>query len=211
MKKILYYFPYLTKLQIIKLEELFMLYKEWNKKINLISRKDINFFYEHHVLHSLAIGKIIQFTPETKILDVGTGGGFPGIPLSILFPTSNFILVDSIQKKIKAVNNICKILKLKNVTTKTSRVEKLNGRFHFIVSRATTNMKQFVSWTLNLFDHKSFNKIPNGILYLKGGDLSKEIKINSKFRIYKISDFFYENFFNTKKIVYLKSTYMKYL
>lgn len=204
MKKILYYFSELSDDQIHKFSQLNSLYLNWNTKINVISRKNMNFFYQNHVLHSLVIGKIIQFKPHTKILDIGTGGGFPGIPLSILFPDANFCLIDSIGKKIKVVKNICKTLKLNNVESRIIRAEKLNQKFHFIISRGVAKISDLMLWSYNLLlKKKSFNEFNNGIFCLKGGNLNQELKNFPKSICYNVSNFYSEFFFETKKIIYL--------
>ncbi len=198
------YFPSLSEEQKEKLCELENLYKEWNGKINVISRKDMENFMVHHVLHSLAIGKVINFIPGTAILDVGTGGGFPGIPLSIMFPDSQFTLLDSIGKKIKVVSSVRDQLNLKNVIPVNKRVEDENAKYDFVVSRAVTELSGFVKMTAKNIKRSGRNSLRNGILYLKGGDLSTELgKINTEVTIWNISDFFEEPFFETKKIVYL--------
>jgi 16S rRNA (guanine527-N7)-methyltransferase len=198
------YFPNLKGEQIEKFDRLPALYKEWNAQINVISRKDEDNFMERHVLHSLAIAKLIQFEPGTRILDIGTGGGFPGIPLAIAFPDCDFVLVDSIGKKIKVVNEVASALGLKNVVGIHERAEKIKGPFDFIVSRAVTAMPQFLPWTKGKICKESRNSLKNGILYLKGGDLTEEMSsIKHPFKIYPISDFFSEDFFETKKIVHL--------
>ena len=203
MECILHYFPNLSQEQIQKFSALKDLYLDWNEKINVISRKDIDSFYERHVLHSLAIAKVITFSPQTKILDVGTGGGFPGIPLAILFPECNFLLVDSIGKKITVVNEIIQALELSNVQALNIRAEKINEKFDFVVSRAVTDMSSFAKWIKNSFSKTSFNTLKNGILYLKGGNLIEELKPFPKVKQYDISKFFSEEFFETKKIIYL--------
>lgn len=210
MKKIISYFPQLSNFQIYQLSQLKLLYLNWNSKINVISRKTIDLFYEHHVLHSLSIAKVIQFNPKTKILDLGTGGGFPGIPLSILFPESIFFLVDSIKKKIKVVENICKKIKL-NIQTETIRAEKLNKKFDFVLGRGVTSIQKFIFWIYDLFENKSFNKLPNGLLYLKGGNFNHELSLLSHYKYfnYNISDFFSESFFQEKKIFYIDSKNIK--
>ena len=199
------YFPDLTDRQLIQFSKLQELYSYWNEQINVVSRKDIEELYERHVLHSLAIAKHIQFKDGTKVLDIGTGGGFPGIPLAILFPNVNFLLVDSIGKKIKVVNEVISALKLKNVAAKHERAEKIKGKFDFVVSRAVTNLPAFKNWIKNKFNKENKNIIKNGVLYLKGGDLTEEIKqsgLNCK--IYPIKEWFSEDFFDTKHIVYWK-------
>jgi 16S rRNA (guanine527-N7)-methyltransferase len=203
MKTITNYFSDLSQLQIKQFAMLEDLYKDWNSKINIISRKDIDALYVRHVLHSLAIAKIIKFKPKTKILDVGTGGGFPGIPLAILFPETDFLLIDAIQKKIKVVQEISTSLELKNVKAVQVRADKVNGEFDFIVSRAVTKMDSFVKWIRKKIKKKQINTIKNGVLYLKGGDLTEELINFQNATIYKISDFFTEDFFETKMIVHL--------
>jgi 16S rRNA (guanine527-N7)-methyltransferase len=204
MKLILKYFPNLTDDQIQKFKELEVLYKEWNSRINVISRKDIDDLYLKHVLHSLSIAKFISFKKNTSILDVGTGGGFPGIPLAIIFPDCNFLLVDSINKKINVVKEISNTLKLTNVSYNAIRVEKLKTKHDFIVSRAVTRMNKFRNLVKGLISNKNDNKIKNGIIYLKGGDLTEEM-MNIKHQKVNISDYFDEEFFETKKIVYLEN------
>ena len=203
MDEILKYFPDLSEKQIEQLSKLKDLYFEWNEKINVISRKDIDELYIKHVLHSLAIAKVMKFKDGSEVLDVGTGGGFPGIPLAILFPEVNFHLVDSIQKKILVVSEVANALELKNVKAETQRVEKLKSKYDFIVSRAVTQMPKFVGWVRGKIKKENINPLPNGILYLKGGDLSEELKDFKTAEIYPISEFFSEDFFETKKVVYL--------
>ena len=202
MDIILKYFPELSSDKIEKFKQLEGLYIYWNQRINVVSRKNINELYINHVLHSLAIAKIINFKNKTNILDVGTGGGFPGIPLAILFPDCNFTLVDSIAKKIHVVDSIVDSLKLDNICTSISRVESLNTKHDFIVSRAVTNMSKFLNLTKGRIIKGGHNSLSNGIIYLKGGDLSEELK-EIKNQIYNISDYFEEDFFETKKIVYV--------
>ena len=202
MDIILKYFPELSSDKIEKFKQLEALYIYWNQRINVVSRKNINELYINHVLHSLAIAKIINFKNKTNILDVGTGGGFPGIPLAILFPDCNFTLVDSIAKKIHVVDSIVNSLKLDNISTSISRVESLNTKHDFIVSRAVTNMPKFMNLTKGRVIKGGNNSLSNGIIYLKGGNLSEELK-NIKNQIYNISDYFEEDFFETKKIVYV--------
>ncbi|MFL2574111.1 MAG: 16S rRNA (guanine(527)-N(7))-methyltransferase RsmG [Flavobacteriales bacterium] len=204
MRLILKYFPNLTDDQIQKFKELEILYKEWNSRINVISRKDIDDLYLKHVLHSLSIAKFISFKKNTSILDVGTGGGFPGIPLAIIFPDCNFLLVDSINKKINVVKEISNTLKLTNISYNAIRVEKLKTKHDFIVSRAVTRMNKFRNLVKGLISNKNDNKIKNGIIYLKGGDLTDEM-MNIKHQKVNISDYFDEVFFETKKIVYLEN------
>ena len=201
------YFNDLTIEQLSQFAKLELLYKDWNSKINVISRKDINELYLRHVLHSLSIAKLISFKDGTSILDVGTGGGFPGIPLAILFPNCKFHLVDSIQKKITVVNNVVKELDLKNVKTSCSRVEAIFEKYDFVVSRAVTNMKDFVSWIKFKINKKSFNDFKNGVLYLKGGDLEDELKSFKNVKTFELSEIFNEDFFIQKKVVYLPIKY----
>lgn len=201
------YFPKLTQEQQRQFSDLADLYKDWNAKINVVSRKDVEEIYERHVLHSLGIAKIQAFAPGAHILDVGTGGGFPGIPLAILFPETNFHLVDSIGKKIKVVNEVKEGLKLKNVETSNCRVEEMDGKFDFIVSRAVATMPTFVHWVKGKIAKKSSHQLKNGILYLKGGDLSKELAPYKTATVYPLSDYFEEDFFETKKVVHLPMKY----
>ena len=204
MEFVLKYFDGLSDLQKKQFEQLTGLYREWNEKINVISRKDIDELEIHHVLHALAIAKVISFKPGTKIMDVGTGGGFPGIPLAILFPETEFFLVDSIGKKIRVVQEIVAALGLRNVRAEQIRVEQVKEKFDFIVSRAVTAFPAFLGWTRNRIGNKSFNDLPNGILYLKGGDFEEEIqKYKEKISVYSIPDFFSEDYFETKKIIYM--------
>lgn len=201
------YFNDLTIEQLSQFAKLELLYKDWNSKINVISRKDIDELYLRHVLHSLSIAKLISFKDDTCILDVGTGGGFPGIPLAILFPNCRFHLVDSIQKKITVVNNVVKELDLKNVKTSCSRVEAISEKYDFVVSRAVTNMKDFVSWIKFKINKNSFNDFKNGVLYLKGGDLEDELKSFKNVKTFELSEIFNEDFFIQKKVVYLPIKY----
>ncbi len=203
MELILKYFPNLTEDQIDKFKKLKALYQDWNLKINVVSRKDIDELYLRHVLHSLGIAKIIRFKKGTKILDVGTGGGFPGIPLAILFPESSFHLVDSIAKKLKVVDEVVVGLGLTNVKTTHSRVEDIKGTYDFIVSRAVAAMPTFVHWVKGKIAKKQNNALKNGILYLKGGNLTEELQKYKTAVIYNLSDYFIEDFFDTKKIVLL--------
>jgi len=203
MELILKYFPGLTKNQIDKLEKLETLYQDWNVKINVVSRKDIDELYLRHVLHSLAIAKVIQFREGTKIMDVGTGGGFPGIPLAILYPDSSFHLVDSISKKLKVVNEVVDGLGLDNVKTTHARVEEIIDTYDFIVSRAVAAMPTFAHWVGGRITKKQNNALKNGILYLKGGDLTEELQNYPKASIYNLSDYYSEDFFATKKLVHL--------
>ena len=199
---ILKYFPNLTDQQKSQFQQLETLYKDWNEKINVISRKDIDEFYERHVLHSLGIAKIMEFADGTKVLDIGTGGGFPGIPLAILFPNVEFTLVDSIGKKITVVKGVAESLGLKNVKAYHERAEKIKDKFHFVVSRAVTQMPVFLRWLKGKFEKEQFNPKHNGVLYLKGGDLGEELA-GIKCEIYNLKDQFEEEFFDTKKVVYL--------
>lgn len=205
MERIVSYFPELTSLQQERLARLGGLYREWNEKINVISRKDIDALYVHHVLHSLAIAKVISFRSGTRVMDMGTGGGFPGIPLSILFPETEFYLIDSIAKKIKVVNEVVAALGLENVTAEQKRVETVPEKFDFIVSRAVTAFPDFLKLIKNKIRPGQENTLPNGVLYLKGGDFEDEIKpYRDRIRIYSISDFFSEDFFETKKVIYMQ-------
>ncbi len=196
-------FPGLSSEQYSKLEKLSGLYTYWNSRINVISRKDIEHLYERHVLHSLAIAKVISFEPGTKVLDVGTGGGFPGIPLAILFPEVSFHLVDSIQKKIKVVDEVRDAIGLQNVITTHCRAQEIVGSYDFVVSRAVTAMPRFVSWVRKKIRTDGFNSLQNGILYLKGGDLKEELSQFPNAVIFPISNYFDEPFFETKKVVHL--------
>ncbi len=198
------YFPDLTDVQRDKFSCLEGLYREWNAKINVISRKDMDAFWVHHVLHSLAIAKVLQFRAGTKVMDVGTGGGFPGIPLAILFPESEFYLVDSIGKKIKVVEGVKEALGLKNVRAEQIRVENVREKQDFIVSRGVTAFPAFVSWVKDKVNRSSQNELNNGILYLKGGDFSQELQpFAGRVTIYEIPAFFTEDFFETKKVIHL--------
>lgn len=200
---ILKYFPDLTEDQITKFSKLEDLYKDWNLKINVVSRKDIDELYLRHVLHSLAIAKFIAFKSGSKIMDVGTGGGFPGIPMAIMFPEVDFTLVDSIGKKIKVVNEVVEGLGLTNVVAKHQRVEEENEQFDFVISRAVAAMPTFMRWIKGRISKKSNHDIRNGVLYLKGGDLEEELKDYTTIQIYDLKDYFEEEFFDTKKLVYL--------
>ncbi len=203
MELLLHYFPNLTPLQIEQFSKLESLYQDWNAKINVISRKDIDQLYTNHVLHSLAIAKVQAFHPGTYVLDVGTGGGFPGIPLAILFPETRFYLIDVIAKKINVVKAVAEALELKNVKAEQIRAENVKGDYDFIVSRAVTNMPDFVSWIKYKIKKQHKHELKNGILYLKGGDLTEELKEFPKATQYPIPDFFKEDFFETKKVVHL--------
>ena len=203
MDLILKIFPDLNQTQKKQFELLENLYWNWNKKINVISRKDLEFLYVKHVLHSLSIAKIVKFKAGSNILDVGTGGGFPGIPLAIFFPNTNFHLIDSIGKKIKVVQAIANELKLKNVTCQNIRAENVNDKYDFIVSRAVTRMPLFFEWVKNNIKSKSIHEIENGILYLKGGNLQDELKSFPKSNIYDLNSYLKDSFFETKKLVHL--------
>jgi len=199
------YFPDLTERQIKQFSELKDLYTLWNNQINVISRKDTDNFYERHVLHSLGIVKIMSFADGSEILDIGTGGGFPGIPLAIMFPKCNFTLVDSIGKKIKVVNEVATALELTNVKGIHARAEDINAKFDFVVSRAVTAMPAFITWIDKKFKKENKNPLPNGVLYLKGGDLIEEMSsIKKSYKFHDLKKEFEEDFFETKKVVYLK-------
>lgn len=205
MEEILRYFPDLSQQQRDRFEQLWPLYLDWNSKINLISRKDFEFLYTRHILHSLAIGKVLQFRPGTKILDVGTGGGFPGIPLAILFPECEFTLVDSIAKKIMVVESIIDSLHLTNAKAVRGRAEDITGNIDFVVSRAVAQLPEFKAWIWKKITPGGKNSLPNGILYLKGGDLKDELKgIKDPIDIFEISNYFKDPFFETKKVVYVQ-------
>ena len=209
MEAILKQFPDLSDNQILQFQKLQGLYEDWNAKINVISRKDIDELYTRHVLHSLGIAKIMEFRPGSKIMDVGTGGGFPGIPLAILFPEVDFYLIDVIAKKIRVVNEVAAGLGLKNVKAEQKRAELVKQEFDFIVSRAVTNMPDFVKWVDDKVSKKQNHELANGILYLKGGDLTEELKDFPKATQYNLSDFFTDEFFETKKVVHLPLKYKK--
>jgi len=201
---LLKYFPNLTIQQQQQYQQLQDLYRFWNGQINVISRKDIDLLYERHVLHSLGIAKVISFLPQENILDVGTGGGFPGIPLAVLFPETHFHLVDSIGKKIKVVKEVSQALGLKNIKATHARAEEIDEKFDFVVSRAVTQLKDFYPWVKNKFNKQSQNQLKNGILYLKGGDLTQEISESGlKVKQFELSSYFEEEFFETKKVVYV--------
>ena len=201
---LLKYFPDLTSQQQDQFKQLQQLYRFWNEQINVISRKDIDLLYERHVLHSLGIAKIISFLPDEKVLDVGTGGGFPGIPLAILFPETRFHLVDSIGKKITVVKEVSQRLGLQNVKATHARAEDIDEKFDFVVSRAVTQLKDFYPWVKNKFNKSSKNQLKNGILYLKGGDLTQEIAESGlDVKEFLLSDFFIGAFFETKKVIYI--------
>lgn len=199
-----HYFPDLSEKQKDQFVKLFDLYKDWNDKINVVSRKDIENLYINHVLHSLGIAKVMAFKPGASVLDVGTGGGFPGIPLAILFPETNFHLVDSIGKKITVVKGVAEGVGLKNVRGEQIRAEQIKGQYDFIVSRAVTRIKEFYGWIHNKTKKQSVHPLDNGILYLKGGDLDEELaELKKIHQIYDLSDYFTEEFFETKKVVYV--------
>lgn len=201
------YFNGLSEEQKARFSALKDLYIHWNAQINVISRKDVDEFYERHVLHALGIAKIMSFEPGTKVLDVGTGGGFPGIPLAILFPETSFVLVDSIGKKIKVVKEVCTALQLKNVQAFHERAENINDKFDFVVSRAVTAMPAFLPWIEKKFLNTSKNTLRNGLLYLKGGDLTEEMSsVKRKYKIHPLKDHFKEEFFETKSVVYVQMT-----
>jgi 16S rRNA (guanine527-N7)-methyltransferase len=198
------YFPGLAPLQISRYEQLFPLYKDWNEKINVISRKDIDNLYVNHVLHSLAIAKVLSFQPGAEILDVGTGGGFPAIPLAILFPQTHFHLVDSIGKKITVVKEVSKALGLDNVTAEQVRAEQIRHKYDFVISRAVTQMKEFYGWVHTKVKKESVHTLDNGILYLKGGEVDEEMnQLKRPYSLYDLTKYFSEDFFTTKKIVYM--------
>ncbi|WP_299099098.1 16S rRNA (guanine(527)-N(7))-methyltransferase RsmG [uncultured Winogradskyella sp.] len=203
MELILKYFPNLTEKQIEQFTALEALYMDWNSKINVISRKDIEELYLRHVLHSLGIAKVMSFADGSSILDVGTGGGFPGVPLAILFPECQFHLVDSINKKLKVINAVSEAIELTNVKTTHSRVEAIDEKFDFIVSRAVTKMPEFTTWVKGKIAKTHKNELKNGILYLKGGDLTEELKQYKTVKAFLLSDYFEEPFFETKKVIHL--------
>jgi 16S rRNA (guanine527-N7)-methyltransferase len=209
MDILLHYFPSLTEKQKLQFDMLYELYKEWNEKINVISRKDIDALYEKHILHSLAIAKFISFKNGTKVLDIGTGGGFPGIPLAIMFPDTEFTLCDSIAKKINVAENISETIGLRNTDFVVGRVEQLREKFNFVVSRAVAPAEQLFRWTQDYINDDEFNTRSNGYLLLKGGDLKEELKalkqLNRKLYVeeFPLSKWFSEEFFDTKKLVYI--------
>ncbi|PZX59599.1 16S rRNA (guanine527-N7)-methyltransferase [Algoriphagus ratkowskyi] len=198
------YFPDLTDGQLAQFDQLQEIYDDWNSKINVISRKDMEHFYLHHVLHSLGIVKVMPFVPDTKILDIGTGGGFPGIPLAIMFPETHFHLVDSIGKKITVVKDVVKQLKLTNVEAQQARAEELVRKYDFVISRAVTRMATFYPWVKNKIRKEDINEYPNGILYLKGGEVEEEMEeLDKSYVVYHLEDYFKEEFFETKKVIFM--------
>ena len=207
MKEIQLCFPDLSEMQINQFEQLGGLYQDWNSKINVISRKDIDELYTKHVLHSLGIAKVLAFKPGSSVLDVGTGGGFPGIPLAILFPEVDFHLIDAIGKKVKVVSAVAEALQLKNVKAEQIRAANVADKFDFIVSRAVTNMPDFVKWVRKKIKKESVHELKNGILYLKGGDLTEELSLFPTAKETNLTDFFKDEFFETKKVVYLPLKY----
>ena len=199
------YFPEINYRQAEQFAMLGSLYAEWNSRINVISRKDIDYLYERHVLHSLAIAKVISFAPGAKVLDVGTGGGFPGVPLAIFFPKTHFHLIDSIGKKLKVVDAVVETIQLQNVTTQHIRAEQLTGQYDFVVSRAVTSLSAFLPWVKDKFTQRNLHPIPNGVFFLKGGDLTTELfPYRDRTTVFHISQFFCEPFFEEKKVVYVK-------
>ena len=204
MDIVLKYFPNLTERQKEQFAALLPLYEEWNAQINVISRKDMEHFYEHHVLHSLAIAKVMRFAPMSEVLDVGTGGGFPGVPLAVMFPDARFTLIDSIGKKIKVVSDVIERVGLTNSKAMQIRAEQLDGEYDFVVSRAVTTLGEFVPWVKKKISKSQYNDLHNGILYLKGGDLTNELfTFRHKVKTWDISEWFEEEFFETKKVIYL--------
>lgn len=204
-EKLLKYFPNLSQQQLDQYELLAKEFLSWNEKINLISRKDTENLFEHHILHSLAIAKVCKFKPQCEVMDIGTGGGFPGLPLAIMFPETKFYLVDSIGKKIKVVQALVEALGLKNVEAEQIRAENVNRQFDFIVSRAVTYLPDFMQWTKGKISKIQYHDLANGVLYLKGGDLTEELStIKNKYKIYDIDQYFEEEFFETKKVIHVK-------
>lgn len=204
-EKLLKYFPNLSQQQLDQYELLAKEFLSWNEKINLISRKDTENLFEHHILHSLAIAKVCKFKPQCEVMDIGTGGGFPGIPLAIMFPETKFYLVDSIGKKIKVVQALVEALGLKNVKAEQIRAENVNQQFDFIVSRAVTYLPDFMQWTKGKISKIQYHDLANGVLYLKGGDLIEELStIKNKIKIYDIDNYFEGEFFETKKVIHVK-------
>jgi 16S rRNA (guanine527-N7)-methyltransferase len=207
LKLIQKYFPEISPEQADKFKQLLQLFPDWNDKVNLISRKDIDQLEERHLLHSLGIAKVMSFKAGSRVLDIGTGGGFPGIPLAILFPDTSFHMVDSIGKKIVAVNDMIEQLGLQNASAVHTRAEKVKGSFDFIVSRAVTALPRFIPWTNGKFSKKQRNPLPNGILYLKGGDLTEELKpVKRKIKQYPLKNYFEEAFFETKVVLHVAMT-----
>jgi len=201
---VFHYFSTLTETQRHQFSQLSSLYRHWNEKINVISRKDIDNIYVNHVLHSMGIAKVISFNKGAHVMDVGTGGGFPGIPLAILFPETEFYLIDSIGKKITVVKEVASSLGLKNVTAEQIRAEQVKNKYDFVVSRAVTRMKEFYGWVHHKIKSTSTHPLDNGILYLKGGDLEEELnELKRPYRLYELSDYFKEGFFETKKVVFM--------
>jgi 16S rRNA (guanine527-N7)-methyltransferase len=198
------YFPELTPQQISRFESLGELYLSWNKKINVISRKDVVHLYERHILHSLAIAKSFSFSPGSTILDVGTGGGFPGIPLAIYFPSCSFTLIDSVGKKIMVVRSISNTLELRNIRTIQVRAEYFDEKFNFVVARAVTELNEFMKWIVKNIAEEPGPDLHNGLIYLKGGDLEKDLRTVKSAQVREISSFFEEDFFKTKKIIYIQ-------
>lgn len=210
MEEIKQYFPNLSKNQIVQFEQMGALYTDWNQKINLISRKDMDQFYVRHVLHSLSIAKYFSFSPGTQIMDIGTGGGFPGIPLAIFFPECDFLLVDSIEKKITVVSDVIQKLNLQNANVQRCRAEEVKRKFHFITCRAVARIERLMSWTNKSYLSQHNNALPNGLIALKGGDLSEELSVlRSHYEVQKLSSYYSEDFFETKQLVYVQNTKMK--
>lgn len=206
MKEIVEYFPELNESQLIKFQALKPLYDDWNKKINVISRKDIDHFYTRHVLHSLAIAKYVYFSPGTKIMDIGTGGGFPGIPLAIFFPDCEFLLVDSIGKKIKVVNNVIQSLNLGNAHAYHGRAEEVKQRFNFVTCRAVAHIQKLLAWTAKSYLPQDTDALPNGLLALKGGNLNDELSdLQTHYDLQRLSSYFSDDFFDTKQLVYVQN------
>ena len=203
MEQIANYFPTLNPKQQSQFEKMYDLYVDWNAQINVISRKDLDSFYTRHVLHSLSIAKFISFHPRTRVFDVGTGGGFPGVPLAVFFPEVEFHLVDSIGKKIKVIDAVVESLGLENIKTHNKRMEEISLQADFVVCRAVAPMQTLVNWTGNKFEKKTKNSLPNGFICLKGGDLTEELKAFPKAQQLSLSSYFSDPFFETKKLVYL--------
>jgi len=209
MELITKYFPGCEPKKLCQYGSLDALYKFWNDKINVVSRKDIHSLYERHVLHSLGIAKVITFNPNARVLDIGTGGGFPGIPLAIMFPQTEFVLVDSIGKKIKVVKDVTKALELNNVSAYHQRAESVQGSFDFVITRAVTKMQVLIQWTQNKFNQTHEHSLNNGIIALKGGDLTEELRHYPDAKIHRLSDYFDESFFQTKQLIHLPSSQQK--